>query len=328
MTEITYNLIVRVVGMNNKKMYEKADRIKVSTFEEALFKCKSIRNKDSDTPYIIEVETGHIEDEIKFKYSNFWIVGETPIVIISNLSARSKDKNGKDLTTWRTPVLKVMGDNCIFENFEVSNIAGNPEQNGQQVALAVYGNNNLFFNCKMSSTQDTLFVGPLPDDLITRYNSFLPDDERLIEGNLRNVFSHCKIEGTIDFVFGAGQALFTRCELVSLETDKQTYVTAPAHSLKDSVGFVFFDCKFTSTGSDQSVYLSRPWRDYGKCVFIYCYYGNHIKDEGFLNWKGTSRNWSARYEEYPFVNGRVPWVKDTRNKKIPDRYVEMIKEAE
>jgi len=314
--------------MNSKTNFFNSERIRVSTFDDALVKCASIRKTDLNKPYIIEISGGTVNREIKFPFSNFWIIGISPVTVKFDSCAKKLDQDGKELTTWRTPVFKVMGNNCIFENFIFKNTAGNPEINGQQVALAIYGNNNSFINCQMHSTQDTLFLGPLPDDLITRYQNFLPNDERLIEGNLINYFKCCKIEGTIDFIFGAGQGIFDQCQIVSLPSNRDNCAIAPAHSMKDDIGFIFYKCQFTSSQTTPYVYLSRPWRDYGKCVFIKCDYGPHIKSIGFLNWSQTARDKTARYEEYPYKSWRVSWVKNTSNTNIPQRYIELINNGE
>ena len=92
----------------------------------------------------------------------------------------------------------------------VVNDALAPETKGQEVALTVYGDSFLMENCRLTSTQDTLFLGPLPDDLIDRYEGFLPDELRLRKP-CRQVFRDCLIEGTVDFVFGCGLRTYARC---------------------------------------------------------------------------------------------------------------------
>ena len=165
--------------------------------------------------------------------------------------------------------------------------------------------------CRLSSTQDTLFLGPLPADLIKRYNGFLPDNLRR-DKPCRQRFSDCLIEGTVDFIFGCGEALFERCEIRSLADARDIgYAAAPAHALEQTEGFRFLNCRFTAQEgvSPGSIYLARPWRDYGLCRFENCTYGPHISPLGFDKWNDTNRDETARFYEEPPVTGRVEWVK-------------------
>jgi pectinesterase len=47
-----------------------------------------------------------------------------------------------------------------------------------------------------------------------------------------------------------------------------------------------------------SVWLSRPWRPYGKTVFIRCEMGKHIRPEGWNNWGSPEKEKTAYYAEY------------------------------
>ena len=63
---------------------------------------------------------------------------------------------------------------------------------------------------------------------------------------------------------------------------------------------MFYDCKLTAAPDvkDGSVWLSRPWRPYGKAVFIRCEMGRHIHPEGWNNWGKASNEQTAYYAEY------------------------------
>jgi len=289
--------------------------------------CKQLRQKDKKTRFKIYIKESSVKGNIKFLYSNFDIIGLNKVEIIgSKYSKQINEIDHKENTTWRTPTFKVTGNNNTFKNISIINNSLQPYKKGQQIALAIYGNNNQFIDCQIKSTQDTLFIGPLPDDLILRYIDFIPEDERNIEGNLFSYFKNCHITGTIDFIFGAGQAYFNKCILESIEdfSFRPSFITAPAHSMKDNFGFCFYKCNFISkTIFQQRVYLGRPWRDFGKSVFIKCNYGTHINSKGFINWENTIRYLSSRFEEYPSNIKRVDFSKHL--KKIPDIYKDIIK---
>ena len=191
------------------------------------------------------------------------------------------------------------------------NDALHPETKGQEVALTVYADDFHMKNCRLTSTQDTLFLGPLPGDLIERYDGFLPDHLRR-DMRCRQYFDNCLIEGTVDFIFGCGEALFDNCEIRSLYDVREVgYAAAPAHALEQTEGFTFRNCRFTAEPAvdDEIIFLARPWRDYGLSRFENCTYGSHISPLGFDKWNDTDRDRTARFYETPAVPGRVSWVK-------------------
>jgi len=227
--------------------------------------------------------------------------------------AKKPDERGVELNTFRTWTLAVCADGVTMRDLSVVNDSLHPEVKGQEVALSVYGDNFTMERCRLTSTQDTLFLGPLPDDLIARYDGFLPDYLRRAKP-CRQRFTDCLIEGTVDFIFGCGEAVFDRCEIRSLADARGTgYAAAPAHALEQQEGFLFQSCRFTAQEEVDpgSIYLARPWRDYGLCVFRDCTYGPHISPLGFDKWNDTHRDKTARFYESPPVPGRVPWVKGT-----------------
>ena len=175
----------------------------------------------------------------------------------------------------------------------------------------MYGDHFTMERCRLTSTQDTLFLGPLPRDLIERYADFLPAHLRG-NGPCRQRFAGCLIEGTVDFIVGCGEAVFEDCEIRSLTDARGVgYAAAPAHSPDQTGGFLFCGCRFTAEEgvASGSVYLARPWRDYGLCVFRDCSYGDHISPLGFDKWNDTRRDRTARFYENPPVEGRVDWTK-------------------
>ena len=224
--------------------------------------------------------------------------------------ALKKDPEGREYNTFRTWTMAVCADDVRMEALSVVNDALHPESKGQEVALSVYGDGFSMDRCRLTSTQDTLFLGPLPPDLIERYEGFLPDELRQ-DRLLSQRFTGCLIEGTVDFIFGCGKADLLSCEIRSLQDARDIgYVAAPAHSLTQKEGFLFQDCLFSCAEgvSPGSIWLARPWRDYGICRFEGCCYGPHIASGGFDPWNDSGRDSTARFTEIPPVPGRVSWV--------------------
>lgn len=224
--------------------------------------------------------------------------------------AKKIDELGREYITFRTYTLAVCADGVTMKDLSVVNDALHPERKGQEVALTVYASDFLMEDCVLTSTQDTLFLGPLPPDLIERYDGFLRDELRR-DGLMKQTFVNCRIEGTVDFIFGCGNTLFDRCEIRSLNDARNIgYVAAPAHSLSQTEGFLFRHCSFTYEDgvAAGSIYLARPWRDYGLSSFDSCTYGPHIAPCGFDKWNDTRRDLTARFYETPAVEGRVSWA--------------------
>ena len=223
--------------------------------------------------------------------------------------ARRLDELGRELNTFRTWTVAVCADGVSMGDLAIVNDALDPAEKGQEVALSVYGDDFSMADCLLRSTQDTLFLGPLPKDLIARYEGFLPDELRR-DRLLRQRFTRCRIDGSVDFIFGCGEASFEDCEIRSVFDGRRGgFAAAPAHALEQQRGFLFRRCAFTceEAVAPGSIYLARPWRDYGLCRFEDCTYGAHIAPVGFDPWLDSGREKTARFFESPPREGRAPW---------------------
>ena len=224
--------------------------------------------------------------------------------------AKKLDAEGREYNTFRTWTVAVCADDITMRGLTIINDALNPAEKGQEVALSICGDRFRMEDCTLRSTQDTLFLGPLPPDLIERYDGFLPDELRR-SALLSQRFTHCRIEGSVDFIFGCGSAVFEDCDILTVFDGRDHgYVAAPAHSLSQTEGFVFRRCAFLQGEGvmDETHFLARPWRDYGLSVFEDCRYGRHIRPEGFDPWRDSGRDRTARFFETPAQPGRVAWI--------------------
>lgn len=260
----------------------------------------------------ILLEAGTYRQKLMLRTSGLTIIGSgaEETVIVWDDHAKKPHPIGWEYNTFRTFTLAVCADGVTMRNLTVANDAGSPKQKGQEVALSVVADDFRMEDCALVSTQDTLFIGPLPSDLIGRYEGFLLDPLRR-GGTLRQTFRNCRIEGSVDFIFGCGEAVFENCEIRSVYDDGRIgFVAAPSHSIRQQVGFQFRNCDFTceEVVEQGSVYLARPWRDYGISRFENCSYGPHIAPEGFDKWNDTCRDRTARFFEEPKVAGRVAWA--------------------
>lgn len=311
------------------EQFNSCQTIEVEDLEAALDKARMIRANGDNKPYKFIIAKSSIRTRLDFDVDKFCFSSLSLATITYDLAAKDLDEKGEELLTWKTATVKVTGNNNLFINISFNNDRGNPSKNGQEVALEVLGTDNVFSNCILTSTQDTLFVGHLPPDLVIRYTGFLPDRERVIPGISKNYFVNCTIEGSIDFVFGTNSVLFYNCKFVSIEDGREGpfYVFAPAHSLEDDIGYVVLNCSFEHKFSPlKKVYLARPWRDYGKVTIIDSSFQEHILEEGWSNWEKTERTHTARFLESPLPSTRVSWAKK-HDKEKDSRVETFIKEA-
>lgn len=272
-------------------------------------------------------------EKLVVSVDNITIIGDKSgqSVIVYDDYAKKIHADGQEYNTFRTYTVNVIADNVTLKNVTIINDAMFPQTKGQAVALSVLGNNFLGQGLRLCSMQDTLFCGPLPDDLVVRYNGFLKDSERYFEGQSTQVYLNCNILGSVDYVFGTARAFFKNCTFTNVNDGRTTaYVAAPAHSLKQDVGFVFLNCTFNAESDvlDNTTYLARPWRDFGKSTFISCKYSNHVKDTVFDKWNDTFRDKTARFEYYPKLKGfnAVSWAKPI-NRQAANWYKEQLSKA-
>lgn len=269
-------------------------------------------------PTTIYLKSGVYKQKLEIAENDVTLIGENreTCVITYDDYANKTDENGAPYVTFRTYTLCVSGERVRLENLTVENSNTEPEKVGQCVALSVNCRNFSAKNVDLRSTQDTLFMTPFPDDLVIRYRGFLPERQLYLQGTSLHLFENCRIYGTVDFIFGGAEAYFKNCEIVSVHDNRNIgYLAAPCHSLTQKNGFYFIDCYLRSEGAgDNSVYLARPWRDFGKSTFINCKVGKHINRGLFDKWNDTDRDRTARFEYFgldcAFAPSPVKWARE------------------
>ncbi len=116
-------------------------------------------------------------------------------------------------------------------------------------ALAVEGNHSEFYNCKIVSSQDTLFTG----------------------NNSTSYFKNCFIDGNTDYIFGGGDFIFDACELSFYgysDTEASGYITAATEAI--SAGYVFRNCFISANSNLKKTpgFLGRPWGQHATVAYI------------------------------------------------------------
>lgn len=228
------------------------------------------------------------------------IDGLNKAVIEYNDYAKKIHEDGREYVTFRTYTMLIKAPHVVLKNLTIKNSAGYGENIGQAVALHLYNDDIKVINCKLDAYQDTLFCGPFSPDLIERYIDLLPSDERIHNGEFHQYFINCEIKGNVDFIFGGASAMFSNCKIISIPSrHENSWIAAPDHDESNDTGFIFINCNLTFEGNvkEGSVFLARPWREFGKVTYINCYLDKHINKLGFDIWNGTDRHKNARFYE-------------------------------
>ncbi len=251
----------------------------------------------------ILLSNGVYNEKIHININGISLIGESKTgVIIKNKDFFYKIMSDfNECNTFRTYTVAVTADNVKIKNLTIENSSVPADKYGQAVALHADGDDFLCENVILKSEQDTLFTGPLPDDLIKRHQGFLK--EEFLKGKpTRQIYYQCEIAGNVDFIFGSATALFNECKIISVNRDPihlPGYISAPSHAKDTKFGYLFYKCELINQTKDKEVvYFSRPWRDFGTTAVINCKMSDHINPEGFSNWGNTERFNTARYYLY------------------------------
>lgn len=182
----------------------------------------------------------------------------------------------------------IRGKDFVAENLTFENSAG--QNAGQALAIYVRGDRAVFNNCRFLGWQDTL---------------------RSESG--RHYFYDSYIEGSVDFIYGKGQAYFEKSTLFA---KRSGYLTAQGRESDDETnGYVFKDSTILGSAPDSSVYLGRPWQPYSRAVFINTKISSVVHPAGWQTWSGNNHltSYFAEYQSMDLegepidVSQRVAW---------------------
>lgn len=297
-----------------------------ATIGEALTTVPEENNK----PFIIYIRKGQYYEKLNVRKANVCFLGESreETIITFDASGDTPGPNGERYGTWGCSTLHITASDFRAENLTIKNGFDYPANalkseddptkvlNPQAVALMTDSASDraIFRNCKISGYQDTFFANAG-----------------------RHYLYQCRILGHVDFIFGAGQAVFEDCDIVSRNRKGKNptgYVTAPSTPITIPYGFLFVNCRLIREEPDipiGSVRLGRPWHPNahphisGSTIFINCYMDDHIGPEGYATISSIdstgNRIWfdleaDSRFFEY---HSYGPGAIDSSNRPTLDR---------
>ncbi|MDI9238463.1 pectinesterase family protein [Lysobacter sp. LF1] len=257
---------------------------------------------DGTRPFRILVTRGRWHEKLVIDRPNIHLIGEdrASSVLTYDAAAGMARPDGEPWGTWGCASVIVRAPDFRAENLTIENAfdyVGNlavPKfepigPNGAQaVALMLDAGADrcAFERVDLDGHQDTLFTDAG-----------------------RAFFRDCRIRGSVDFVFGGGNALFEQCELHSRfrpGKERQGYVAVPCTPSAQPYGLTFLRCRLTRDAEipDGSVALGRAWRPgrtfpdgkygdpdaVGAAVYLSCWMDAHIDARGWDEMGYTARD--------------------------------------
>jgi len=244
-----------------------------------------------DSGGTIHIKPGTYREVVHVRKPNVRIEGDSKdpakVVIVYDNSA------GKVGGTFKSATFFVEGDNFFalgvtFVN-DFTHFHQLQPEGSQAVALFVRADRAVFRDVRILGAQDTLYAA----------SKGCSSDQGPCTP-AREYFSHCYIEGNVDFIFGDAETVFHDCEIHAI-AHKTVYLTAQSkHYPQQKSGYVFDHCKVTADAGATNIFLGRPWRPYSTVVFLHTDLTAHIQPAGWHEWhEGETHSLeTATYAEF------------------------------
>ncbi|KAE8718956.1 putative pectinesterase/pectinesterase inhibitor 64 [Hibiscus syriacus] len=270
-------------------------------------------NVEATRRFVILIKEGVYEETVRvpMRKRNVVFLGEGmgKTVITGSLNVGQPGMTGYDSAT-----VGVLGDGFMASGVTFANTAC-PDAH-QALAFRSDSDLSVIENCEFIGNQDTLYAH-----------------------SLRQFYKKCRIQGTVDFIFGNSAAVFQECDISvvprQLNPEKGETNVVTAHGRTDpaqSTGLVFQNCSLNGTDEYMKYYftnpkvhknfLGRPWKEYSRTVYVNCVMGPLISSDGWMPWSGNFALNTLFYGEYQNsgpgsnVSTRVPW-----SSQIPAQHV-------
>lgn len=260
--------------------------------------CFPAAREDKIPPVIIHIAPGIYEENLVIERPYVTLVGETAenTVLTYHLGANEILPDGSKRGTFRTASVRIHTHDFTAKGITFQNTAGYGHTVGQALALYADGDRLLFEDCRLISSQDTLFTAPLPPSP-AKPGGFTGPGEHAPRIMGRQLYRRCYLQGDVDFIFGSAVAYFEECTIFSKKPGDRKppenpneeiiygYITAASTPEDAPYGYVFRNCRLLSDCPPHTVYLGRPWREWAKTVFLGCEMGAHIHPLGWNDWQ-------------------------------------------
>lgn len=288
------------------------------------FRC--VANALNDAPtnstalYIIFIKNGRYREKFTISKPFIMLIGESQdkTIITFDDAADTKKPDGTTYGTFESATVSIHASDVHIENLTIENGFDYPANAAKHA-----DDPTRFTNVQAVA----LKTDPASDRAVFRNVALVGYQDTLYANAGRQYFQNCYITGHIDFVFGAGQAVFKDCDIVSRDrgsANDNGYITAASTLISNPYGFLFINCRLKKERpelADSTVALGRPWHPttlwadgtrsanpnaVGWVVFKNCWMDSHIIAKGWDQMHGWDKDhnqiWfypqDARFYEY------------------------------
>jgi len=231
--------------------------------------------------YTIYVKAGVYEEFITVdkKQTNVFIYGDGPG---KTIITGKRNYGIMKIGTMNTATFSAVGQGFIARGLTFRNDAG-PDGH-QAVALRVQSDMSAIFDCSIEGYQDTLY-----------YHAF------------RQFYRNCVISGTVDFIFGMGDAVIQNSLIIVRKpnANQQNTITADGREVaRGTNGLILQNCRIVPEKAlfplrfQIPTYLGRPWKAYALTVVMQSELGDLIRPEGWMTWAGASYHQTCEFYEF------------------------------
>ena len=236
------------------------------------------------------IREGEYRERVVIHRPNVRLVGQSRqgTVIVHAAWARQLNPDGAPRTTFLSFALLAAAPDITVENLTVCNDAGDGRRVGQAVAVYAAGDRGVWRNCDFIACQDTLFCGPVMQNVLDDIAPYACDAERVPSvcdcppTRSRQYFENCLIRGDVDFIFGPYRCWFEGCTLFM--NARGGWYTAANTAEGQPWGLVFHRCRLTGECEPGMGFLGRPWRAFARTLFIGCDMDERVSPMGFTDW--------------------------------------------
>ncbi|CAA3000425.1 pectinesterase-like [Olea europaea var. sylvestris] len=247
--------------------------------------------------YTIYVKAGVYEEFITIdkKKPNVFIYGDGPG---KTIITGKRNYGIMKIGTMNTATFSAVGQGFIARGLTFRNDAG-PDGH-QAVALRVQSDMSAIFDCSIEGYQDTLY-----------YHAF------------RQFYRNCVISGTVDFIFGTGDAVIQNSLIIVRKpnANQQNTITADGREVaRGTNGLVLQNCRIVPEKElfplrfQIPTYLGRPWKANALTVVMQSELGDLIRPEGWMIWAGASYHQTCEF--YEFANRGPGSITNKRSKEF------------
>lgn len=256
----------------------------------------------SEFPYRILIAEGRYQEKITINKNSIELIGKSAhkTRVSFNDYAGKEISPGKNLSTPGSATITVKATDVRLQNLTIENSFDFLKND------ALPGDSPQKVN---GSQAVALFIDVPSDRVLVRNVTLLGYQDTLFVNSGRSWFDNVLVAGNVDYIFGNGNALFTRSEIKTVARGKPTsphgFITAPSTQVSSNFGLTFLNCRLTRDVSvpDNSVPLGRPWHPttqfadgryadpnaIGKTVFINTWMDAHITTDGWYSMGGSTK---------------------------------------